>query len=185
MKTKLFNNKGITLVALVITIILLLILAGITILSLTGSGLFENAKLAEQKSKNAQEKEDGILGDYENKIGEYIDSDRANSSNEWKLWKSGVGYISEENTMDLPETYSELLIEVSKMGDSVLSYSFNICKDMLLEEQYKIYLQGYQYSGSHETGVQIRIKRDCVYLRLYYHCSENYLSTGTMTVYYR
>ena len=49
--------KGITLVALVITIILLLILAGITISQLSGSGLFENAKLAEEKSKNAQEQE--------------------------------------------------------------------------------------------------------------------------------
>ena len=70
------KNKGITLVAVVITIIILLILAGITISQLTGSGLFENAKLAEEKSKNSQEKEEGILEDYENKIGAYIDSTR-------------------------------------------------------------------------------------------------------------
>ena len=70
------RNNGITLVALVITIIILLILAGITISQLTGSGLFENAKLAEQKSKNAQEKEEETLSDYENKIGEYIDASR-------------------------------------------------------------------------------------------------------------
>ncbi len=38
LKTK---NRGITLVALVITIIILLILAGISISSLTGSGLFQ------------------------------------------------------------------------------------------------------------------------------------------------
>ena len=62
------KNKGITLVALVITIIILLILAGISIATLTGSGLFEKARLAEQKSKNKQEEEQGILGDYENKI---------------------------------------------------------------------------------------------------------------------
>ena len=59
--------KGITLVALVITIIILLILAGISIATLTGSGLFEKARLAEQKSKNGQELEDSTLGDYENK----------------------------------------------------------------------------------------------------------------------
>ena len=59
-----------------ITIIILLILAGITISQLTGSGLFENAKLAEQKSKNAQEKEEGILSDYDNKIGKYVDASR-------------------------------------------------------------------------------------------------------------
>lgn len=67
-KYTLKNKKGITLVALVITIIILLILAGITISQLTGSGLFENAKQAEQKSKNAQEKEEETLSDYSNLI---------------------------------------------------------------------------------------------------------------------
>ena len=38
---------------LVITIIILLILAGISIATLTGSGLFEKARLAEQESKNS------------------------------------------------------------------------------------------------------------------------------------
>ena len=48
------QNKGITLVALVITIIILLILAGITISTLTQSGLFGKAKEAkEQYSKVA------------------------------------------------------------------------------------------------------------------------------------
>ena len=55
------KNKGITLVALVVTIILLLILAGITISSLTGSGLFENAKIAEQKAKSGFINEDKIM----------------------------------------------------------------------------------------------------------------------------
>ena len=47
------KNKGITLVALVITIIILLILAGITISSLTNTGLFEKAKEARDKTANA------------------------------------------------------------------------------------------------------------------------------------
>ena len=49
------ENKGITLVALVITIIILLILAGITISSLTNTGLFEKAKEAKEKTANATE----------------------------------------------------------------------------------------------------------------------------------
>lgn len=50
--------KGITLIALVITIIILLILAGVTIQGLTGSGLFEKTQLAVNESKyaNAAEK---------------------------------------------------------------------------------------------------------------------------------
>ena len=44
MKKKYKNEKGITLVALVITIIVLLILATISIQSLTNTGLFGKAK---------------------------------------------------------------------------------------------------------------------------------------------
>ena len=40
------GQKGITLVALVITIIILLILAGISIASLSNTGLFKNAQMA-------------------------------------------------------------------------------------------------------------------------------------------
>ena len=40
------ENKGITLIALVITIIILLILAGISIRALTHTGVFQNAKQA-------------------------------------------------------------------------------------------------------------------------------------------
>ena len=48
------KTKGITLIALVITIVILLILAGISISALTNQGLFEKAKEAKQKSEDAQ-----------------------------------------------------------------------------------------------------------------------------------
>ena len=50
--------KGITLVALVITIVILLILAGISIQAITNTGLFANAKRAVEETKyaNAEEK---------------------------------------------------------------------------------------------------------------------------------
>ncbi len=46
-----YKNSGITLIALVITIIILLILAGLTIGELTGNGLFKRAQEAAFKSK--------------------------------------------------------------------------------------------------------------------------------------
>ena len=52
------RNKGITLVALVITIIILLILAGISIQAITNTGLFVNAKKAKEKSMEGQLKEE-------------------------------------------------------------------------------------------------------------------------------
>ena len=51
------EQKGITLIALVITIIILLILSGITIQALTNTGLFENANKAKLEAKRGQIKE--------------------------------------------------------------------------------------------------------------------------------
>ena len=48
MKNTFKSSKGITLVALVITIIILLILAGISISALTNTGIFGKAKDAKQ-----------------------------------------------------------------------------------------------------------------------------------------
>lgn len=66
------DTRGVTLIALIITIIILLILAGISIASLTASGLFEKVKEAKEKSNNAQIQEEKYLEDYENSINEYI-----------------------------------------------------------------------------------------------------------------
>ena len=67
---KKYENKtlGITLVALVITIVILLILAGISISTLTNTGIFEKAKEAKQKSENAQKEEDRLISEYEKEI---------------------------------------------------------------------------------------------------------------------
>ena len=52
------NSKGITLIALVVTIVVLLILAGITITALFGeNGLIERAKIADQKTKEGAQKD--------------------------------------------------------------------------------------------------------------------------------
>ena len=52
------KEKGITLIALVITIILLLILAGISISALTNTGIFQKAKDAKVKNEKAQAQEE-------------------------------------------------------------------------------------------------------------------------------
>ncbi len=54
---KIKNKKGITLIALVITMIILLILAGITIVQLTRSGLFVKTEITNQKTRYASAKE--------------------------------------------------------------------------------------------------------------------------------
>ena len=69
-KTK--RQNGITLVALVITIIILLILATISIQSLTNTGLFAKAQEAKEKTKNAEENQVKTLNEYEDELNKYI-----------------------------------------------------------------------------------------------------------------
>lgn len=66
------ESKGITLVALVITIIILLILAGISISSLTNTGIFEKAKEAKNKSENAESEQNKKLDEFEKEINKYL-----------------------------------------------------------------------------------------------------------------
>lgn len=65
------EKKGITLISLVITIIILLILAGITISQLTENGLLEKAKLARKEQEIAQYEEKIKLAQLELATDEY------------------------------------------------------------------------------------------------------------------
>ena len=67
------KNKGITLIALVVTIIVLLILAGISIVMLTGqNGILNRAAEAKEKTEVAQEEENEKLQGYEDTINQYV-----------------------------------------------------------------------------------------------------------------
>ena len=71
-RLKINSNKGITLIALVITIIVLLILAGVTIAALSGdNGILTRAKEAKEKTEQAQENESKTLANMENILGVY------------------------------------------------------------------------------------------------------------------
>lgn len=66
------KRDGITIVSLVITIILLLILAGISISSLTNQGIFKNANEAKDRTENAQKYEQELLNQYEDELNKYV-----------------------------------------------------------------------------------------------------------------
>ena len=65
------KEKGITLVALVITIVILLILAGISISTLTNTGIFGKVKEAKNASENADKEQSQILSGYERELNKY------------------------------------------------------------------------------------------------------------------
>ena len=84
MKQKLKNEKGITLVALVITIIVLLILAGVTLSMVMGdSGIFGTANSAKEKTKLSNAEEIIKLAVLENKVNK-ASGDTALSDDELK-----------------------------------------------------------------------------------------------------
>ena len=70
MKKQEKNERGITLIALVVTIVVLLILAGVSVNALFGnSGIIEKAKEAQNRMNNAQESDLNALND----LDEFID----------------------------------------------------------------------------------------------------------------
>lgn len=115
------DNKAITLIALVITIIILLILAGISISALTQTGLFGKAKKAEQKSKAAQELENTTLGDYENNIDLYLSGiSRDNGINGSKVF-SNISFKLEQNGGKIKVTISPSFVS-GKSSQDVYEY---------------------------------------------------------------
>ena len=112
---KLRKNKGITLVALVITIIILVILAGVAITALTQTGLFENAKQAKNAMENAQTEENDILLSYANTINELGDGISGS--------RDTVTISKEEyNKLKNANTYSEEEIEIGTWIDGKTVY---------------------------------------------------------------
>ena len=66
------KKNGITLITLVITIIILVMLAGIAILELTENGLLEKSILAKKRTENESIKQEQILNEYKEEIDKYI-----------------------------------------------------------------------------------------------------------------
>ena len=79
-KVKAKNNKGITLIALVITIIVLLILAGVTIAALSGdNGILKRATEAKEQTNQKNDEETEKIGGYESTIDQYVDGNGGGS----------------------------------------------------------------------------------------------------------
>ena len=92
-KVQKLKEKGITLIALVVTIIILLILAGVTLnMALSGDGLFNKAKLSAKKYDEASEEEAlkfqmlsmQLDGD-DSKIGTSLYDKNGDNINKWHL----------------------------------------------------------------------------------------------------
>ena len=110
------------------TIIILLILAGVAITALTQTGLFENAKQAKNAMENAQNEENTILSDYSSEINEYISSNRNDKENSQSLInkddgiynKSEGGYIFNTSQNNITYTSNNIIT----LSESIENYNY-------------------------------------------------------------
>ena len=100
------NENGITLVTLVVTIILLLILAGVTISYISGGGIIDRTQVAMDMYENADKKQQGIINEIDEYMKEEIeDSNIAgnNSSNENTIGGGSGGGPEEPEVPIVPD----------------------------------------------------------------------------------
>ena len=108
------KEKGITLIALVITIIILLILAAVTIGALSGNnGILTNAARAKEETEKAQAEENTILSNYESFINGDISGANAPNVSKivqktyvtWTLNSEGTEYVINDTQTTQPDNW--------------------------------------------------------------------------------
>ena len=122
------KNKGITLVALVITIIILLILAGISISALTNTGIFQKAKDAKQKSADAELDQNTKLDEYENEIDNYLPKQNSNKTVEQAKEK----VLSTEKNIELVDAKENKI--VIPAGFKIIGEATTVDKGIVIED---------------------------------------------------
>lgn len=107
------NQKGITLVALVITIVVLLILSAVAITSITRGGIVEKARKAQTDYSAAETEETDKLTNYENIIEKYAQ-----------------GNNGEDDKKTFTFTLNQLGTPDDSFADSILEFDINIASEV-------------------------------------------------------
>ena len=136
------KDKGITLIALVITIIILLILAGISISALTNQGLFKNAKIAQNATEKAEKEQGQRLNEYEDEINKYL-----NNANE----DEKIGLITDNINKELSKTDNTKLKDekgnriVVPAGFKIINGATTVDKGIVIEDVTETATKGSQF----------------------------------------
>ena len=136
------KDKGITLIALVITIIILLILAGISISALTNQGLFKNAKIAQNATEKAEKEQGQRLNEYEDEINKNL-----NNNNE----DEKLGLITDNINKELSKTDNTKLKDekgnriVVPAGFKIVEGATTVDKGIVIEDVTELGTKGSQF----------------------------------------
>ena len=129
------KDRGITLVALVITIIILLILATISIQSLTNTGLFQKAQEAKEKTQNAEENQAKTLNEYEDGLNKYISDTVEERKDPIKEVANKV--LSTTDNTELQDAYGNKIVVPAGfkiVSDSTTSNATTVDKGIVIED---------------------------------------------------
>ena len=147
--TKDKKNEGITLIALIVTIVILLILSGIVIMQLNNNGLLKNTKIAKEKYTNSQKGENSVIDEYSNQIDSYgvagngrdtVTISREEYENLFKYKILGTYNVGQK--IDISNlNFNEIFIEV-KCKNCNMEISTLILKNQLLDTD-KVVFFGY------------------------------------------
>ena len=139
-KTKINNNKGITLIALVVTIIILILLAGVSISMLTGeNGIITQVRNAEYKTELAAIKEKFDLALTNNiitgeKLKEYYKPYTSNLDNE------------EGTVKEIIKDADEKILETIEIREKIIYYVGNDERERKIAEELGYKIQPFEFS---------------------------------------
>ena len=164
------KDKGITLIALVITIIILLILAGISISALTNQGLFKNAKAAQNATEKAKEEQGQRLNEYEDEINKYLGSSKDESKDDTKgttveeaIKKNGA--LSTTDNTELKDAKNNKIVVPA--GFKIVEGATTVDKGIVIEDVTETATKGSQFvwipvgtiTKADGTSVEINLNR--------------------------
>ena len=154
---KLKTQKGITLIALIITIVVLLILAGVAIGTLKESNIIGHAQNAAGSFNQAKNNEVDELAKYEAELDKYTTGEKIEYLGDLRLNKAYI-FAGKDTSMSL-KFYSNGNVDViSELGNSTEQYTLkgDLVKvagwefEVIREEKNDILI----YSSVIETGIQ-------------------------------
>ena len=142
------KDKGITLIALVITIIILLILAGISISALTNQGLFKNAKIAQNATEKAEKEQGQRLNEYEDEINKYLGNSKDESKDDTKgttveeaIKKNGA--LSTTDNTELKDVKNNKIVVPA--GFKIVEGATTVDKGIVIEDVTETATKGSQF----------------------------------------
>ena len=156
------KDKGITLIALVITIIILLILAGISISALTNQGLFKNAKAAQNATEKAEAEQGQRLNEYEDEINKYLE----NEDEHTKAFKEKVGKVlSTTDNTEIKDAKNNKIVVPA--GFKIVEGATTVDKGIVIEDVTETETKGSQFvwipvgtiTKADGTSVEINLNR--------------------------